>query len=147
MGTKKGCSMVFRFRIVRIQRNAVELQPMVYQLESQLCGNFPLQFFDGLVAKFQHSTRLNVDQVVMVAFASFFVARAAVAKIEAFQDSGFFKQTDRAIDGGDADFGVYLDRTPINLFDIRVISSHRQDARNGAALIGHPHALFDAEFF
>jgi hypothetical protein len=77
--------------IVCRQRHAVEFETMADQLVAMLARHFPLQTFDFFVVEFDHRAAFDVDQVVVMLFGCFFVARAAVAEIEARQDIGLFE--------------------------------------------------------
>ncbi len=91
--------------------------------------------------------RLDVDQVVVVAFRRLLIAGAAVAEIMALEDAGLLEQTHRAINRGERDVGVDLGGALVHLFDIGMIGRIREHARDHAPLLGHLKALVGAEFF
>ena len=72
----------------------------------------------------------------------FFIAGAAITEFQTLDDAGFFKKLHRAIDGGDGDGVVLMDRAAIQLVDVRVILGVANDTDNDLALVGHSNALF-----
>jgi len=79
---------------------------VVDQFKAQLFGHPALQLLDILIAEFDHAAGRHVDQVIVMGFRHFFIARAAVAEVMALQDAGILEQLDGAIDGGDGNMRV-----------------------------------------
>ena len=74
------------------------------------------------------------------------VAGAAGAEIVAGDDAGILEQLDRAVDGGDRDLRIDGRGAAVELLDVGVIGRGLQHARDDAALLGHAHALGNADF-
>ena len=119
---------------------------MIDQPEAEALGDRLLQLLYLIVAELDHVAAAQVDQVVVMLFGNGLVARAAGAEIMAGDDAGVLEQLDRAIDGGDRDPGVHRRGPAIEFLDIGMVGGRLQHARDGAALLGHAHALGDAEF-
>ena len=83
----------------------------------------------------------------MVRFGAGFVTGAAFAEIVPLDDAGVFEQAHGAIDRGNGDAVVHLGAAPVKLLDVGVVVGGRQHARDGAALLGHAHALGGAQRF
>src|SRR4051794_36279012 len=83
--------------------DAVELHAMVDEPEAKLLRDPFLKAFEFVVDEFDDVAGLDVDQVVVVGFRGCFVPRSAVAEFVALEDSGFFEQPDRPVDGRDRD--------------------------------------------
>jgi hypothetical protein len=81
----------------------VEFHPVIDESIAEAFGDLLLQGFDPLVAELDHFAGVDIDQVIMMFIGSGFVARAAVAKIMAFENASLFEQPDSAIDGGNGD--------------------------------------------
>src|SRR5262245_39674492 len=130
-----------------LQLDAIELEPMIDELVSELARHDLLQPLDLLIAKLDDLPRLEVDQMVVVIVAGLLVARPAIAEVMLRQDSGIFEQLHRAIDGRDRDPGVDDGGAAVELLDIRVVPGFGQNAGDDAALLGHSHAPFDTGLF
>src|SRR5215813_6668536 len=126
--------------VVVIERDAIKLQPVIDQPVAELAGNLGLQLLDFLAGELDHLAVAQIDQVVVMAVAHLFVARAALAEIVPLNDSRVFEQLDGAVDGGDGNLVVDCDTTAIEFFHIGMIRGLRQHARDDAALLGHAHA-------
>src|SRR5579875_85023 len=128
-----------------VARHGVELQAVADKDIAELIGHRFLQFFDLLVAEFDHLAGLQVDQMVVMSARHLLVARAAVAEIVTRQDARLFKQAHGAVDGGDADARIDRGGAAVDLFDIGMVGRFRQHARDDPALLGHLQALIEAE--
>src|SRR5215831_16342159 len=126
--------------VVVIERDAIKLQPVIDQPVAELAGNLGLQLLDFLAGELDHLAVAQVDQVVVMAVAHLFVARAALAEIMPLYDAGILEQLDRAIDRRDRDLVVDRDAAPVEFLDVRMINRLRQHPGNDAALLGHAHA-------
>src|SRR5919197_1984934 len=91
------------------------------QIITELIGNHPLKPFDLLVTELDHTTGLQVNQMVMVRTRHFLVTRTAVAKIMPREDIGLLEQPHGAVHRGNADAWVDRSRSPIDLLDIGMI--------------------------
>ena len=126
---------------------AVKFQPVIDQFKAQLFGHPALQLFDILVAEFDHAARGHVDQVVVMGFRHFLIARAAVAEIMPLQDAGILEQLDGAVDGGDGNMRVDGGGTAVQFLGIGMVGGIRQHPGDHPALVRHPKTLVDAGFF
>ena len=102
-------------------RNRIQFEAMPDQLVAKFIGDDLLQTFDILVAKLDHPTRLQVDEMVVMRARHFLVAGSAIAEIVPGNDARLFEQPNRPVDGRNADAGVNRDCSPVDLFHIRVI--------------------------
>ena len=82
-----------------------------------------------------------------MALGRFFVARAAIAEIVPLDDAAFLEQAHRAVDRGDGDMRIDGVGATIEFLDIGMVGRLAEYTRDDPTLIGHPHVLFDAEFF
>src|SRR5882724_1587384 len=98
---------------VIVQRDAIQLQPVIDQFVAELAGDFGLQLFDLLGGEFDHLAVAQIDQMVVVAVAHLFVAGAAFAKVVPLDDAGVLEQLDGAIHRRDRDFVVDGDAAAI----------------------------------
>src|SRR5215471_5031503 len=130
-------------RLLAALGHAVQFQPVIDELKTELLGHAPLQALDLLIDEFDHLAGREIDQVVMMV-ADLFITRAAVPEIMAFKDSRVLKQLHCAIYGCDRDMRVDSDSAAVELFGIRMIIGFRHHARDHAALFGHPEALLHA---
>src|SRR5271165_3665052 len=94
---------------------------MADKFVAELMGNDFLQAFDLLVAEFDHSTGLQVDQMVMMSTRHFLVTRAPVAEIVSCQNARLFKQSHSPIHRSDADARIDCGGAPVDLLDVGVI--------------------------
>jgi len=115
---------------------------MIDKLKPQFFGHSALQALDFLVAKLDHATRLNIDEMVMVRVGRFLVARTTVTKIMALQYPCILEKLHRSIYGGDGNVRVDSRRSAIKFLGIRMIGGIRKDACNDTPLIGHAQTLF-----
>src|SRR5580698_5147691 len=70
-----------------LYRHPVELQPVIDELVAELFGDGGLQGFDFLVDELDDLAGLHVDEVVVVGFGGFLVARAAAVELVAGEDA------------------------------------------------------------
>src|SRR5690606_13438742 len=129
------------------ERLAIKLKTMINQFEAEFLGDLVLQFLDLIAGELDHLPGLNIDQMIVMLIRYFLVAGAAVTKIVALENTVFFQHADGAVNRRDADRVIQLRCPFVDKFHIRVILRFRQNARNNAALLGHPQALLDAKLF
>jgi hypothetical protein len=98
-----------------LQTNPEELEAMAHEPEAKPFGHLILQTFDLVIAKLYNFSRLDVDEMVVVGFGHFFIARPAVAEIVALQDV----------------------RPLVEFLDVGVIDGLGQDLSDDAPLVGH----------
>src|ERR1700761_9424368 len=72
--------------------NAIKLEAVIHELEAQLFRHPALQLLDILVAEFDDAARRHVNQMVVMGFRHFLIARAAIAEIVPLQNSGILEQ-------------------------------------------------------
>src|SRR5690554_1001235 len=120
---------------------------MIDQLVTELARYFFLQALDLLVHEFDDFARLRVDQVIVMLIARCFVARAPVAKLVAFQNTGFLEGFDGAIDRGNGDSRIDMDSPLIELLYIRMVCRLGENPRDHQPLFGHLQAALNAEGF
>ncbi len=118
---------------------------MIDQFVAELARDFRLQTVDFVRAEFDHLAAAQIDQMVVMGFGGGFVARAPLAEIVPLDDAGILEQAHGAIDGGNGNPVVDLGATPVQFLDVGMIVRPRQDARDGAALLGHAHAFGGAQ--
>jgi hypothetical protein len=53
--------------LILVQRDAIQFQPVIHQLEPQLAGDLGLQLLDLLGGELDHLAVAQVDQVIVVA--------------------------------------------------------------------------------
>jgi hypothetical protein len=99
----------------------IQLEAMSDQFVAELIGDDLLQTFDILVAKLDHATRLQVDEVVMMRTRHFLVAGSAIAEIVPGNDARLLEQPDCPVDCGNADARINCGRSAVHLFHIRMI--------------------------
>jgi hypothetical protein len=80
-----------------------------------------LKMLDLFVTEFDDFATFKIDEMIMMLFAHFFVTCAAIPKIVFFDNTRFFKQPNRAVNSGDAYFGVQLMGSLMKHFNIGVI--------------------------
>src|SRR5262245_56448137 len=136
-------SFRWRPRLLAALWNAVELETMIDEIETELVRHAPLKALDLVVDEFDHAAGRKIDQMIVVV-ADLFIARPAVAEIVAFENARILEQLHRAVDGRDRDVRIHGDGAAIELLRIRVIVSLRHDARDDPALLGHAQALLHA---
>src|SRR3954469_8827409 len=88
-------------RLVVVERDAIEFEPVVDQLVAELAGDFGLELFDLLGGELDHLAVTQIDEMVVMAVAHRLVARAALAEIVALDDAGVLEQFYGAIDRRD----------------------------------------------
>ena len=80
-----------RFRLILLREDAVKFQSMVDEPVTEPLGDFTLQGFDFSILEFDNLTAFDIDQMVVVRFRYFLVARPAIAKIVPIQNAMFFE--------------------------------------------------------
>src|ERR1700719_2463969 len=118
-------------------RNRIQFEAMPDQLVAKFIGDDLLQTFDILVAKLDHATRLQVDEMVVMRARHFLVAGSAIAEIVPGNDARLFEQPYRPVNGGNTDARINRGCSSVDLFHIRVIDGLRQHSRNYPSLLGH----------
>jgi hypothetical protein len=120
---------------------------VIDEAEAEALGDCRLDGFEVGVVEFDHVAGFDVDQMVVMLVGRRLVARAAVAEVVAFEDSGLFEEADRAVDRGDGDALVDGGGATVQFFDIGVVARFGEDARDHAALLGDAKPLGLAESF
>src|SRR5829696_9134585 len=77
-----------RLRFIFVERDAIQFQPMIDQLVTELAGDLGLQFLDLLGGELDHLAVAQIDQVIVVAVGHLLVARPALAEIVPLDDPG-----------------------------------------------------------
>ena len=72
-------------------RNRIQLEAMSDKFIAEFIGDDLLQTLDIFVAKFDHSTRLQVDEMVVMRARHFLVAGPAIAEIVPRNDARLFE--------------------------------------------------------
>ena len=106
-------------------RNRIQLEAMSDQFVAKFVRNDLLQTLDILVAKLDHATGLQVDEMVVVRARHFLVAGSAFAEIVPGNDARFLEQPYRPINRGYADPGINCGCSSVHLFDIRMVDRFR----------------------
>src|SRR5229473_8548320 len=112
---------VRRSGFVVVQRDAIQLQPVIDQLVAELAGDFSLQLLDLLGGEFDHLAVAQIDQMVVVAVAHLFIAGAALAKVMPLDDAGVLEQLDGSVHRRDRDLVVDRDAAAIQFLDVGMI--------------------------
>ena len=86
-------------------------------------GEFDLQMLNLFIVEFDDLTGFNINQVIMVLIRHFFLARAPIAEIMAFNNSVFFEELNGPVDCGQRDILVDGIGAAVQVFRIRVIIS------------------------
>src|SRR3954449_12960478 len=84
-------------------RNRIQFEAMSDQLIAKFIGDDLLQTFDILVAKFDHATRVQVYEMIVMRARHFLVAGPAIAEIMPGNDARLFEQPHRPVNRGNAD--------------------------------------------
>jgi len=126
--------------------HAIQFQPVIDQLETQLLGNTALELFDIFIAKFDHAAGGHVDEMIVMGFGYLFIARAAIAEVMTLQDAGILEQLDCTIYGRNRNMRIDGRGTTIQFFRIGMVGSVRQHAGDDTPLVGHSQTLIDAGF-
>src|SRR6476659_7130579 len=99
----KACT---RSGLLVVQRHAVQLQPVIDQLVAELAGDLGLQLLDLFRGELDHLAVAQIDEVIVMAVAHLFVARATLAEIMPLDDTGILEQFYGAIYRRDRDLVV-----------------------------------------
>src|SRR5438270_1527891 len=102
-------------------RNCIQLEAMSDQLVAKFIGDDLLQTFDILVAKLDHTTGLQVDEMVVMRARHFLIAGSAIAEIVPGNYARFFEQPYRPVNRGNANARINRSCSSVDLFDIRMI--------------------------
>src|SRR5271165_7399173 len=73
-------------------RNRIQLEAVPDQFVTEFIGDALLQAFDLLIAKLDHATRLQIDEMVVMCTRHFLVAGAAIAEVVPGDDVCLLKQ-------------------------------------------------------
>ena len=90
------------------------------RISESACDLF-LQTFDLVVSKLDHLARMQVDEMVMVFAFGVFEPRFAVLEFKSLQNSEFFKKLYGAVDRGDRNLRINLQRAAVKLFNVRMV--------------------------
>ncbi len=110
---------------------------MVDETVSELRGDFALQGLDFGALKFDDLAAFDIDQVVVMRFRHFLVARPAIAEIVPLQNIVRFEKPNRAIDRRDTDLRVNFGCPFVHQFDIGMIFRFTKDTGDNPALAGN----------
>src|SRR5579859_3222599 len=130
-----------------LERNRVELEAVVDQLEAELLRDLALQPLDRLVLELDHAAGLKIDQVVVVVARHLLVARPPVAEVVPGQDVCLLEEPDGSIDRSDADARIDLGGPPVHALDIGVVGGIREHAGDDPPLLRHLETLVVAQLF
>jgi len=130
---------------VAVEGDAVQLHPMIDETEAEFLRNPLLKCLELFIDELDHIARLDVDQVVVVAFGRGFVAGTPVAELMPFENAGLFEQADSPIDRRDRNVGIDRRRPGVQSFDVRMVLAIPKDAGDDLALLGNPEALVGAQ--
>src|SRR5262249_48026482 len=125
--------------------NRVELKAVPDQFVAEFIGDQLLQPLDLLIAKLDHTTRLQVNQMVMVGARHLLITGAAFSEVVPRQNVGLFEQPHGAIYRSDADARIDRGGAPVDLFDIGMIGGLRQHPGDYPSLFGHLQAFVVTE--
>jgi hypothetical protein len=106
------------------------------------------EFLEGLdlgVDKLDHLAGGHVDQVVVMGLGRFFVAGAAVPEVMPGNDPRILEQPDRAIDRRNGDTRIHGVGPAVQFLHVGMVLGIRKHPGDHPALVGHAHALGDAE--
>ncbi len=119
-----------------------------------------LQLFDFLALKFDDIAVVDVDEVIVVGFGHFLVARAVcsfgqgptITEIVALENAGLLEQANGAVYRRQANVGVQLGRAPVNFLGVLrqpgwSLESDEDTRDPEPPLLGHLHALRHACVF
>src|SRR5262245_24204818 len=85
-------AMDARSGFVVVERNAIELQPVIDQLVAELAGDLGLQLLDLFRGELDHLAVAQIDEVIVMAVAHLLIAGAALAEIMPLDDPGILEQ-------------------------------------------------------
>src|SRR5215831_20240550 len=83
-----------------LERQGVELEPVVDQPVAELARDLRLQALDLFRAELDHLSGAQINEVIMMGVRHLLVSRAPVAKLVTLDDAGVLEQLDGAIDSG-----------------------------------------------
>lgn len=83
-------------------------QTVMRRLEIEFARNFILFVFDDFTVKLNQRAALRANQmIVMLVVVTVFVARIAISKSFLSREATFGQELERAVNGGEADRGVF----------------------------------------
>ncbi len=132
---------------VAFKLHAVKLHAVINQPIAQLFGNLALELLKFGIDKFDDFACFNIDQMIVMSLRCSFVAGAAIAEIMAIKNACFFEQANSAVNRGNRNARIDGRSTLMQFFDVGMINTVRQHARNCAALIGDAQSTFCAKGF
>src|SRR3954464_5913444 len=86
-----------------VERDAIQLQPVINQLVAELAGDLGLQLLDLLGGELDHLAVAQIDQMIVMAVGHLLIARPAFAEIVPLDDPGILEQFYGAIHRRDRD--------------------------------------------
>lgn len=113
---------------------------MMDDVIAERAGNLFLQFLDLVRLEFDHSSRIDIDQMVMMFAMGLFKTRWAAIEGVAMNGAHFFQQVHGPVDGRERNAVVDLDGTMENLHRIRVVFGGGQNIEDDSARAGDPNA-------
>ena len=120
---------------------------MIDEAIAKLLRDPLLKGLELIVDELDDIAGLDVDQVIVMLFGRGFVARAAVPEFVAIENSSFFEQPHRPVNGGDRDPRIHRGRALVESLDVRMIFGFGKNAGNHAPLFGDPQAALSAQLF
>src|SRR3954452_3553082 len=118
---------------------------MVDEAEAELLRDALLQLLQLVVDELDDVSRLNVDQMVVVAFRGCLVARASVAELVPLEYPRFLEQAHGPVNGRDRNVRIDCRCAGVERFDVRMILAVAEHARDDLALLGNAQALVGAQ--
>ena len=130
IAARRAAGSIFAFK-----PHAVQFHPVVDQPVAEPFGDLALQRLQLRIDEFDNLAGFDIDQVIVVGLGGSFIPGAAIAKIVAIENPGFFEQAHGAVHRGDGDARIDRDCALVQVLHVGMIFSFGQDARNYAALI------------
>ena len=120
---------------------------MVHKPIAKLFRDRALKIFDFRIFKLDDLAAIDIDEMIVMVFGYFLVARAPIAKIMSLKNIVFLEQADGSVDGRDTDFRINPRGPPVNHFNVGVIIGFAEHTGDNAPLSGHLQTLFDTQIF
>lgn len=127
--------------------NAVKLHAVIDEPVAELFGDLTLELFEFGIDEFDDFAGFDIDQMIVMCLWRCFVAGAAIAEIVTVKDACLFEQADRAIDRSNRNTRIDSRCALVQFFHVGMVFAFRQDARNGATLVGDAQSTFCAKSF
>ena len=116
---------------------SVDLQLMAFDEKTISCGNFVLQFFDGLVLEFNDSAAPGANQMIMVLTGhDMLVTGLAVMHQNIAGQSGLDEKLEGAVDRGIADIGMGGLDLQVQFFNTDMLMGGEEKIEDNVSLAG-----------